>query len=148
MPLRTLVKERVNRKFLLFCLVLIITVTLIFTIRWAARNSLLSLNNSTAYSELYFAKPDGLPTRLTHDQVTSVPVTVANHQGKYMNYSYEVAVYENGTRTSLSEKQLKLSDGQKQTVPLPITATTTNQKVLVIITIINTNQRIQFYAKS
>jgi hypothetical protein len=148
MPLRAQIQKRVNRKFLLFCLVLVITVTLIFTLRWANRNQLLTLGNSDAYTELYFTKPNQLPSTLLPGKPSQVPVTLVNHEGSPKSYDYQVTVYENGERTAVAKKQLKLADGQKQILFIPVDVTSDNHKVLIIITLLNTNQRIQFYAKS
>lgn len=148
MPLRAQIQKRVNRKFLLFCLVLVITVTLIFTLRWAHQSQLLTLNNQDSYTELYFERPNNLPATLTPAVTSQVPIAVVNREGKARRYDYEVAIYENGKRISVSKKQLQLADGQKQTVSIPIVVVSPNQKVLTVITLLNTNQRIQFYAKS
>ena len=148
MPSSTDKQKTLGQRAMLFCLVLIIAVTLILSFAWAKQNNLLTLTSSQSYTELYFTNPNSLPKSVAKDTWYFVPVTLTNHEGDRKTYTYTVTVFENGTQTKKNNGTVILSDSQSKALQLPYSVTTSGQKVLVVITLSNTNQRIQFYAQS
>jgi sucrose-6-phosphate hydrolase SacC (GH32 family) len=148
MPSSTDKQKTFGQRVRLFCLVLIIAVTLILSFVWAKQNNLLTLSSSQPYTELYFTNPNNLPTTITKDTWYFAPVTLTNHEGGQKTYKYTVTVFENGTQTKKNNGTVILSDSHSKALQVPYSVTTSGQKVLVVITLSNTNQRIQFYAQS
>ena len=148
MPSSTNIQKVVSRRAMLFCLLFLIAVTLVLSLRWASQNSLLTLSSSQPYTELYFAKPNELPKNVTFGEGHSVSITLANHEGSQKTYHYEVTVYEGEKRTSTTKHTVTLNESQSKILQLPYTVQASGQKTLVIITLLSTNQRIQFYTQS
>lgn len=101
-----------------------------------------------AYTELYFTHHLGLPETVTVGQTVYVPYTVVNHENRPVAYQYRISLVQSDGSRIIEEGSFALAGDQQASRTLHFTPTRRNQTMVIVIELLDQQQKIYFRTKS
>jgi hypothetical protein len=119
-------------------------------VAWGSRSSLFADATSVrpqTYTELYFADPANLPTKLQTDRTYHVSFAIANRTVTTKQYVYDVVVQTDAAIVRQLPTTVTVPSGGMIAPMVHFSAPVPNETLLVSISLEHTNDAIQLYIR-
>jgi len=129
----------------------LLVVLLLITADWVGHTTLFADVTSvhqTSFTELYFSDPSTLPSKLVYGTVYSANFAIANHHTITENYTYTVTVQTDDAIVRQIPVTVAVSANRVVYPTIRFSAPIPGERVQLTISLLHTNELIQWYAQS